>query len=314
MLTLYPDIKPYVRHTLAVDPPYQIYVEECGNPSGLPVIFLHGGPGAGCQPPYRCFFDPDIYRVILFDQRGCGRSLPRGELKGNTTSALLADLEQIRTHLKIERWLVFGISWGSALGLLYGEAYPGQVLGLVLHGIFLGRDQDTRWLLQDGAPQIFPDAWARLVKNIPLEKQNNLLETFDRLLNGPDELAQMAAAKSLDAWKSSCVGLINDTISPHDSHMAILAQARIQIHYAKHRYFIGPNQILANAHQLAPIPGIIIHGRYDMICPLRNAWELHQAWPSAQLRIVPTAGHIAIEPANIDALVQATNLMASQVR
>jgi proline iminopeptidase len=222
-------------------------------------------------------------------------------------------MERIRKHLRIDRWLIFGSSWGSALGLLYGETYPSQLLGLILHGIFLGRDQDTRWLLQDGAPQIFPDAWARLVKNIPPEEQNNLLETFHRLLNGPDELAQMAAAKALDAWKSSCIDLI-DTISPHDSHMAILAQARIQIHYARHHYFIQPNQILNNAHQLAPIPGIIIHGRYDLICPLRNAWELHQAWPSAELQIVPAAGHVAIEPANIDALVRATNLMARQVR
>lgn len=313
MLTLYPSTKPYVRHTLTVEPPHQIYVEECGNPSGIPILFLHGGPGAGSRPQNRCFFDPDIYRVILFDQRGCGRSLPHGELEGNTTAALLADMEQIRTHLGIERWIIFGNAWGSALGLLYGETHPDQTLGFILHGTFLGRDQDTRWFLQEGTPQIFPDAWTHLVNGIPPERRNNLLEAFHHLLSGPDELAQMAAAKALDTWKSSCASLINGYGFPYSGHTAMLAHARLQIHYARHHYFIKSNQILNNIHQLAHIPGVIIHGRYDLICPLRNAWELHQAWPSAELKIIPAAGHAETEPAIVDALVQATNLMASRV-
>lgn len=313
MLTLYPDIKPYIRHTLAVDSIHQLYIEECGNPEGLPVLFLHGGPGAGCRPHHRCFFDPDIYRIILFDQRGCGRSTPRSELQENTTPALLADIAQIRDHLGIKRWLIFGTSWGSALALLYAETYPDQILGLILHGIFLARAQDTRWFLQEGAPQVFPDAWACLVKNIPPEKQNDLLTAFADLLSGTDELAQMAAAKALGTWKSSCAGF-TQSVAPYDNQTAILAQAHIQTHYAKHHYFIAPNQILANAHQLATIPGVITHGRYDMICPLRNAWELYQAWPVAQLHIVPAAGHRSSDLANADALVHATQIMARELQ
>ncbi|ADE13771.1 proline iminopeptidase [Nitrosococcus halophilus Nc 4] len=313
MLSLYPDIKPYVRHTLAVEAPHQLYVEECGHPGGLPVLVLHGGPGNGCQPHQRCFFDPDLYRVILFDQRGCGRSQPHGELEKNTTTGLLADIEHIRKHLGIERWLIFGGSWGATLGLLYAEAYPNQVLGLLLRGIFLGREQDTRWFLQEGTPQIFPDVWDSLVEDIPPGEQNNLIEAFHRLLNSPDELAQMAAAKALNTWESSCSRLVSGKMPSPQAHPALLAQARLRIHYARNHYFIKPNQILNNAHQLANIPGIIIHGRYDVLCPVGNAWELHQAWPLSELQIVPVAGHAATEPAIVDALVRATNLMARRV-
>lgn len=313
MLTLYPDIKPYVRHTLAVDPPHKLYVEECGHPGGLPILFLHGGPGSGCQPQHRCFFDPDIYRVILFDQRGCGRSQPHGELEKNTTTALLTDIELIRNHLGIDRWLIFGGSWGATLGLLYGETHPSRVLGLILRGIFLGREQDTRWFLQEGAPRIFPDAWAALVEDIPAEERNNLIEFFHHRLDGLDELAQMATAKALHAWESSCMRLVNGETSPQAGHTTLLAYARLLIHYARHHYFIQPNQILNHAHQLKNIPGTIVHGRYDVICPAGNAWELHQAWPSSELQIVPLAGHGATEPAIVDALIRATNLMARRV-
>lgn len=313
MLTLYPDIKPYVRHTLAVEPPHQLYVEECGNPGGLPILFLHGGPGHGCRPQHRCFFDPDIYRVILFDQRGCGRSQPHSDLEKNTTGALLADMEQIRKHLKVKRWLIFGGAWGSALGLLYGETYPNRVLGFILRSIFLAREQDIRWFLQEGAPQIFPDSWASLVENIPLEEQNSLIESFHRRLNSTDELAQMAAAKALNAWQSSCISLANSKTHSQKGHTALLTQTRLQIHYARNHHFIQANQILHHAQRLAGIPGIIIHGRYDMVCPVRNAWELHQAWPSSELQIMPLAGHAATEPSVMDALVRATNLMARRV-
>lgn len=313
MLTLYPLIKPYVRHTLAVSPLHQLYVEECGNPGGLPVLFLHGGPGAGCSPQHRCFFDPDIYRVILFDQRGCGRSLPHNTLEDNTSLTLIADMEQIRKHLGIERWLLFGSSWGATLGLLYGETYPNQVLGLVLRGIFLGREQDTRWFFQEGAPQIFPDTWTRLVAEIPPLERGDLIEAFYHRLNGPDELAQMAAAKALNAWEESCISLTRHKPLPQEAHTRLLAQARIQIYYAKHRYFLEPDQLLRDIHRLENIPGIIIHGRYDMVCPLRNAWELHQAWPHAELQIIPAAGHAATEPAIVNALIRATNLMASRI-
>lgn len=313
MLSLYPDIKPYVRHTLAVAPPHQLYVEECGNPGGLPVLYLHGGPGAGCRPQHRCFFDPDIYRIILFDQRGCGRSIPHGALEDNTPMALVADMEQIRKHLGIERWLLFGGSWGSTLGLLYGETYPDRVLSLILRGIFLGREQDIRWFFQEGTPQIFPDAWARLVGEIPPPERSDLVDAFYHRLNGPDELAQMAAAKALSAWEASCISLTTDDTLPHEGHTALLARAHIQIHYARHRYFIEPNQLLRNAYRLENIPGAIVHGRYDMICPLSSAWELHEVWPRAELQVIPAAGHAATEPATVDALVRAANLMASRI-
>lgn len=313
MLSLYPDIKPYVRHTLAAASPHQLYVEECGNPSGLPVLYLHADPGAGCRPQHRCFFDPDIYRIILFDQRGCGRSLPHGALEENTSRALITDIEHIRTHLGIERWLLFGSSWGSTLGLLYGETYPERVLGLILQGIFLGRAQDLRWRFQTGAPQIFPDAWVQLVEEIPSPERNDLIGAFYRRLNGFDELARMAAAKALNAWQARCSSLTTDDTLPHEEHATLLARTRIQLHYAKHRYFIEPNQLLHDASRLENIPGIIIHGRYDMVYPLSNAWELHEAWPRAELQIMPAAGHAATEPAILDALVRATNLMASRI-
>lgn len=309
MLTLFPEIEPYATHRLAVDEPHVLYVEECGNPAGLPVLFLHGGPGAGFQPWNRRFFDPARYRIVLFDQRGAGRSTPHAHLEGNTTPALVADIERLREFLGIDQWVVFGGSWGSTLALAYAEAHPGRVTGLILRGIFLCRDQDIRWFYQDGASHVYPDHWADYVKPIPEAERHDFLQAFHRRLTGEDEIARMAAAKAWSIWEGQCATLRpNHNVVEHfsDPHVA-LALARIEAHYFVNRIFLRDNQLLDEARQLAGIPGVIVHGRYDMICPLDNAFALHAAWPEAELQIVPDAGHSAAEPGIIDALVRAAN-------
>lgn len=309
MLTLYPEIEPYATYRLGVAEPHVLYVEECGNPHGLPVLFLHGGPGAGFQPWNRRFFDPSRYRIVLFDQRGAGQSTPHAHLEGNTTPALINDIEQLREFLGIERWVVFGGSWGSTLALAYAEAHPSRVTGLILRGIFLCRDQDIRWFYQDGASHVFPDHWADYVRPIPAEERHDFLQAFHRRLTGKDEVARMAAAKAWSIWEGQCATLRpNHNVVEHfsDPHVA-LALARIEAHYFVNRIFLRDNQLLAEARHLAGIPGIIVHGRYDMVCPLDNAFALKEAWPEAELQIVPDAGHAAAEPGIIDALVRATN-------
>lgn len=309
MLTLFPEIQPYATHHLPVESPHVLYVEECGNPQGLPVLFLHGGPGAGFQAWNRRFFDPERYRIVLFDQRGAGKSTPHAALEDNTTPALVADIERLREFLGIEQWVVFGGSWGSTLALAYAEAHPARVTGLILRGIFLCRDQDIRWFYQDGASHVYPDHWADYVKVIPEEERGDFLHAYYRRLTGDDEVARMAAAKAWSIWEGECATLRpNPHVVEHfaDPHVA-LALARIEAHYFVNRIFLRENQLLDEAIRLAGIPGVIVHGRYDMVCPLDNAFALHEVWPEAELQIVPDAGHSGAEPGIIDALVRATN-------
>lgn len=315
MQILYPEIKPYAQHDLIVDDIHTIYVEECGNPEGIPVLFVHGGPGAGAGKTDRRFFDPERYRIIVFDQRGSGRSKPHAELEKNTPAHLIDDMETIRQTLKVDKWVLFGGSWGSTLSLLYAQRYPQQVSGLILRGIFLCRAQDLHWFYQAGAHLVFPDYWEEFVKPIAEEERHNLMQAYYKRLTGDNELAKMAAAKAWSLWEGHCATLrpSQDVVNAFsDPHMA-LSLARIEAHYFTNDCFIEANQIINNAATLEGIPGIIIHGRYDMICPLDNAWTLHKLWPDSELHIIRDAGHSAHEPSIIDALIKATSEMAELI-
>ncbi len=308
MHTLYPELSPYVQHSLAVEPPHVLHVEECGNPQGIPVLFVHGGPGAGCEDYHRRFFDPERYRIILFDQRGCGRSTPHASLDGNTTQALVMDMERIREHLGVDKWLLFGGSWGSTLSLVYAEAHPQRVLGLVLRGIFLCRSHEIRWFYQEGASRLFPEYWQSYLSPIPETERHDLVSAFYRRLTGENEMERMAAAKAWSLWEGR-----TSTLKPSEAvvdHFAnpytALSLARIECHYFVNDSFLEADQILRDADRLKGIPGVIVHGRYDVVCPVENAWQLKQAWPEAELKVIPDAGHSASEPGTVDALVQAT--------
>lgn len=311
MRNLYPDIRTNQEWQLKVDDLHTLYVEESGSPTGVPVVVVHGGPGAGCSRHDRRFFDPERYRIILFDQRGAGRSTPHAELQDNTTAHLIADMEAIRTHLDIEKWVIFGGSWGSTLGLLYAQTHPERVLGMILRGIFLCRDADLQWFYQHGASRIFPDYWAEFTQAIPAEEQGDFISAYYRRLTGTNELAKMSAAKSWSVWEGRCA-----TLRPNpdvveffgDPHVA-LAIARIEAHYFVNHAFIEPDQILRNAGVLQGIPAVAVHGRYDVVCPLDNATALAAAWPQLDLQIVRDAGHSAREPGIQDALVKATEDM-----
>ncbi len=316
MYKLYPEIKPYATHRLAVDKPHQLYIEECGNPDGLPVAFVHGGPGAGCEPYHRRFFDPNVYRIVLFDQRGCGRSTPHAELTGNTTQALVADMEVIRQHLKIDKWVVFGGSWGSTLGLVYAQAHPEAVLGLILRGIFLCGRREIHWFYQDGASRIFPDYWEDFLRPIPEVERGDLVRAYYKRLVGDDEVARMAAAKAWSLWEGRAATLqLSKSVVDHFARPSTaLSLARIECHYFMHDSFLEAEQILHNAHRLADIPAIIVHGRYDIVCPVENAWALHRAWPQATLKIIADAGHSASEPGTTDALIKATMTLSHRLK
>lgn len=311
MRMLYPAIKPYVNHSLKVDDIHTLHVEECGSPDGYAVLFLHGGPGAGCSPVHRQFFDPDRYRIVLFDQRGCGRSAPHASLENNTTQHLLEDIEIIREELGIEQWLVFGGSWGSTLALVYAQSYPERVRGLILRGIFLCRPRDIDWFYQHGASEIFPDHWHEFERLIPLAEREQMLHAYHRRLMGDDEFTRMAAAKAWSAWEARCSTLVlNDELVNHFSEpYQALALARIEAHYFANNCFLRPNQIIEDAGRLAGIPITIIHGRYDMVCPVEQAWALHNACPDAELQIIASAGHSAFEAPVMDALLRATTQM-----
>lgn len=314
MLMLYPEIKPYAVHRIPVDAPHVLYVEESGNPKGIPVLFVHGGPGAGCDARNRCFFDPEYYRIILFDQRGAGQSTPHAELSLNTTQALMADMEHIRQQLDIEQWLLFGGSWGSTLSLLYAQAYPQRVLAMILRGIFLARQCDVRWLFQAGASRLFPDYWEDYIRPVNDPDCKDFGAAYYQLLTGDNEVARMAAAKAWSGWEARCATLrpslevVEHFVDPHIA----LALARIEAHYFVNNSFIEENQILQGVDQLQSIPGTIVHGRYDIVCPLDNAFELHRLWKQSELHIVRDAGHAASEPGITDALVRATRRMADR--
>ena len=315
MADLYPDILPYAVHRLAVDDRHSLYVEECGTAKGIAALFLHGGPGAGCEPYHRRFFDPARYRVVLFDQRGAGRSLPHADLTDNTTWHLVADIERIREHLGIDRWLVFGGSWGSTLALAYAQRHPERVRALVVRGIFLCRDEEVRWFYQEGASRIFPDYWEDFVAPVPPAERHDLLHAYHRLLTGEHDIARMAAAKAWSVWEGRTATLLpNAAVVKHfgDPHVA-LSLARIECHYFVNQAFLRPAQLLDDASRLAGIPGVIVHGRYDLICPFENAWALHQAWSGSELVVVPDAGHAASEPGIRSALVAATDRFAAQL-
>lgn len=312
MNQLFPPIEPFRTHSLAVSQGHTLYVEECGRPDGLPVVFVHGGPGAGCETYHRQFFNPDSYRIILFDQRGCGRSLPHAELADNNTQALVMDMEAIRDMLGIERWIVFGGSWGSTLGLLYAEAHPSRVLGLILRGIFLCRPRDIHWFYQEGASGLLPDYWQDYLQPIPVAERDHLVAAYHRRLTGDDELARMAAAKAWSVWEGRASTLLpRDSVVGHFSKpFTALSLARIECHYFMHDSFLKPDQILHDATRLHGIPGVIVHGRYDLVCPVEQAWALHKAWPQARLQIIPDAGHSATEEGIVDALISATGQFA----
>ena len=311
MRTLYPQTEYYARHSLTVAEPHILHVEEYGHPAGVPVVFLHGGPGAGCEPWHTGFFDPSRYRVVLLDQRGAGRSTPHASLQDNTTANLVADLETLRDYLGIDAWVVFGGSWGSTLGLAYAEAHPERVLGLILRGIFLCRTQEIDWFYRRGASRLFPDYWQDFVAAIPEAERDDLVKAYYQRLAGDNELARMAAAKAWSLWEGRTATLLsNPAVEEHFANPYVaLALARIECHYFVHDSFLEPNQLLREAGRLKDIPGVIVHGRYDVICPLENAWELHRAWPGSELRIIADAGHSAAEPGNMDALIEATDAM-----
>jgi len=315
MLTLYPDIKPNAQHRIAVDPPHELYIEESGNPEGIPVLVVHGGPGGGCEDYHRRFFDAERYRIILLDQRGAGRSQPLAELEGNTTQALIADMEVVRNFLGIDRWILFGGSWGSTLSLVYAQAYPDRVSGLVLRGIFLCRPEDIQWFYQYGASRVFPDYWQDFLAQIPEQEQSDLVSAYYRRLTSANELEQIQAAKAWSIWEGRCATLHpNPRVVEHFGHPHVaIALARIECHYFMNQSFLQPDQIIRNAGRLKDIPGIIIHGRYDMVCPLDNALALSHAWPEAELRIIRDAGHSASEPAIVDALMRGVDEVVERI-
>jgi proline iminopeptidase len=279
------------------------------------VLFVHGGPGGGCEVWHRQFFNPDLYRIVLFDQRGCGRSTPHAKLEGNSTPQLLADMELIREHLAVDRWLIFGGSWGSTLGLLYAEHYPARVLGLILRGIFLCRPQDIGWFYQSGTSRLFPDYWQDFIAPVERGKRHDMIAAYYELLTGDDEVKRLMAAKAWSVWEGRTSTLHSKpSLIEHfaGSHVA-LSMARIECHYFVNQACIQPNQILQQAHHLSGIRGVIVHGRYDVVCPVDQAFALHEVWPDAKLHIVPGVGHSAGEPAITDALIRATDEFAEHL-
>ncbi len=295
---------------LAVSPVHTIYYEQCGNPEGKPVVFLHGGPGGGIVPDYRRFFDPAAYRIVLFDQRGSGKSTPHASLEDNTTWHLVEDIEKIREHLKIESWQVFGGSWGSTLALAYAQTHPDRVRELVLRGIFLCRPKEIQWFYQEGASAIFPDVWEEYLKVIPEAERGDMMAAYHRRLTGDDEAAKIEAARAWSVWEGSTSKLYPDAdlIAHMDEAEFAIAFARIECHYfMNNAFFDTDNYLIENVEKIRHIPAVIVQGRYDVVCPMMSAWELHRAWPEAELRITPDAGHSATEPGNISALVEATD-------
>lgn len=309
MRTLFPEIEPYRTGHLQVSPLHRLYFEEVGNPRGVPVIYLHGGPGAGINPKHRRYFDPEHYRILLFDQRGAGRSTPHAEIAENSTGHLIEDMEKLRILAKVEAWIVFGGSWGSTLALAYALRHRERVAGLILRGVFLGRKSEVRWLFQEGASAIFPDSWENYISPIPPEERGDLVSAYHRRLTAADRKERVRAAKAWSGWEASVCKLIPDAalIGESVADAMALSLARLECHFCLNGFFLpSDNHILENAAALRGIPTRIAQGRYDMACPPVSAWELHRAIPGSEIRIVPDAGHSASEPGLIDALVEAT--------
>ncbi|WP_075216649.1 prolyl aminopeptidase [Mongoliimonas terrestris] len=310
----YPPIEPYATGMLDVGDGHTIYWERVGTPGAKPAIFLHGGPGGGCSPSQRRVFDPALYDVLLFDQRGCGRSRPHAELEANTTWHLVADIEKLRAMAGVDRWLVFGGSWGSTLALAYAETHPDRVSELVLRGIFTLRRQELAWYYQEGASLMFPDKWERFLSIIPEAERGDLIGAYRRRLVGEDRAARIEAAKAWSIWEGETITLLPDpSLSAAFSNGEFaLAFARIENHYFVHEGWMEEGQLIRDAHKLRGIPGVIVQGRYDMATPPKTAWDLHRAWPEADFRMVDDAGHAFSEPGILHQLVSATDRFAGK--
>lgn len=305
----FPEIEPYQLGTLKVSSLHEIYYEQVGNPEGQPVVFLHGGPGGGISPDHRRFFDPQFYRIILFDQRGSGKSKPLAELRENTTWDLVSDIEKLRTHLGIQRWVVFGGSWGSTLALSYAIRHPTQVQALILRGIFLCRPSEIHWFYQQGASEIFPDFWDEFLKPIPVEERGNLVKAYYKRLTDDNYDVRLQAAKAWSQWEAATSRLhVNfSAINEFEEPDYALSFARIECHYFMNNAFFSEENFLLNQiDKIRSIPGIIVQGRYDVVCPARSAWDLHKAWPESELKIIPDAGHAAAEHGIKSELIEAT--------
>src|SRR5262245_51397124 len=310
---LFPPIEPYRTARLRVSKLHTIYVEECGNPEGKPLVFLHGGPGAGLDPLYRRLFDPRKWRIVLFDQRGCGRSRPHAELRDNTTWRLVEDIETIRERCRIDTWVVFGGSWGSTLALAYAQKHPGRMRGMVLRGIFLLRKSELRWFYQDGASHIFPDAWEKYLAPIPPRERGNLMKAYHRRLTSSNRKVRLAAARAWSVWEGTTSRL---RVPP--GSLARFAKprfaeqfARIESHYFVNGGFLeSDSQLLDGVRRLRKIPAVIVQGRYDVVCPMTSAWDLHRAWPEAKMIVVPDAGHSMLEDGIRSAIIAETDRMA----
>jgi proline iminopeptidase len=311
--TLYPPIEPYRTGRLDVGDGHELYWELCGNPAGRPAVFLHGGPGAGCSPDHRRQFDPERYNVLLFDQRGSGRSTPHASLDANTTWHLVDDIERLRALAGVESWLVFGGSWGSTLALAYAQAHPARAAGLILRGIFLMHGSELDWLYQDGASRMFPDKWEAFLEPIPEAERSDMVAAYQRRLTDPDPAVRMRAAKAWSGWEAETVTLLPNekVVQTHTADEFAIAIARIENHYMVNRGWLEDGQLLRDAGRLRGIPGVIAQGRYDCCTPPAAAWALHRAWPEAELHIVPAAGHMYDEPGILDRLIRATDDFAS---
>lgn len=306
---LYPSIRPFDSGFLCTEGGHSVYWEMCGNPRGLPVLFLHGGPGGGCSENSRRFFDPARYRIILFDQRGCGRSTPAGSLNANTTAHLLDDIEQLRKTLGVSSWVLFGGSWGATLALAYAQQYPDKVSAIVLRAVFAARQSELDWLYRDGASRMFPEAWARFNAFIPPRERADIIAAFHQRVTSGDEAIEAAAARTWCLWEDAIATLLPSPMVAEAGQLRSLA--RIETHYFVHQCFMAEGQLLANANRLRGIPGVIVQGRYDAVTPPITACDLHDAWPDAALTIVPDAGHAASEPGIMRRLIAATNTLAT---
>jgi len=314
MRDLYPPIQPYSQGKLKVSELHTIHYEESGNPLGKPVIFLHGGPGGGITPMYRQYFDPQKWRIVIFDQRGCGQSTPYAELRENTTWDLVEDIEKLRQKLNIDRWVVFGGSWGSTLSLAYAQTHPDRCKGLILRGIFMLRPSEIRWFYQEGANHIYPDAWHEYLKPIPEEERDDLLSAYHKRLTSEDRQVRLEAARAWSVWEASTSKLIPSKISQQRFGQAEFAEAfaRIECHYFVNKGFLEQeNQLIANVDRISHLPGVIVQGRYDVVCPMISAWELHQAWESAEFIVIEDAGHSVSEPGIKNALIEAGDRFAA---
>jgi proline iminopeptidase len=310
---LFPKTKPYRSGYLKVSKLHTIYFEECGNPLGKPLVFLHGGPGGGIEPFYHRYFDPKKWRIVLHDQRGCGKSTPFSELRENTTWNLVADIEKLREHLGIDRWVVFGGSWGSTLSLAYAETHPDRCRALVLRGIFLLRRSELLWFYQQGASELFPDAWEHYLAPIPSRERGNMMKAYYKRLTDSNRRVRQKAARAWSIWEGSTSKLFFDPalVKKFGGGRFADAFARIEAHYFVNRGFMEPDdQLLRDVRQIRKIPGVIVQGRYDVVCPIRSAWDLHRAWPEARLVIVPNAGHSMTEPGIRSALIEETERFA----